>query len=197
MAVKELLTIKEFADLAGKSPQAIYKQLNSRLKPFVQSVDNKKMLKSKALWEVFSIDPENPPEVDQLDMSIESGLEKTLFEILRKELETQSKRIEFLEAELSEERKHAREQADKIAVFADQAQKLQLAQMNQRMMEEDEELEEPEIMPEKEGILKKLDNGCWKIEGLSPSELCNRIIILSISRIQLLLSKIINKIQLV
>ena len=94
MAVKELLTIKEFADLAGKSPQAIYKQLNSRLKPFVQSVDNKKMLKSKALWEVFSIDPENPPEVDQLDMSIESGLEKTLFEILRKELETQSKRID-------------------------------------------------------------------------------------------------------
>ena len=169
MAVKELLTIKEFADLAGKSPQAIYKQLNSRLKPFVQSVDNKKMLKSKALWEVFSIDPENPPEVDQLDMSIESGLEKTLFEILRKELETQSKRIEFLEAELSEERKHAREQADrarqadKIAVFADQAQKLQLAQMNQRMMEEDEELEEPEIMPEKEGILKKI--GQWLLEN--------------------------------
>ena len=158
MAVKELLTIKEFADLAGKSPQAIYKQLNSRLKPFVQSVDNKKMLKSKALWEVFSIDPENPPEVDQLDMSIESGLE-----ILRKELETQSKRIEFLEAELSEERKHAREQADKIAVFADQAQKLQLAQMNQRMMEEDEELEEPEIMPEKEGILKKI--GQWLLEN--------------------------------
>lgn len=163
MAVKELLTIKEFADLAGKSPQAIYKQLNSRLKPFVQSVDNKKMLKSKALWEVFNIDPENPPEVDQLDMRIESGLEKTLFEILRKELETQSKRIEFLEAELSEERKHAREQADKIAVFADQAQKLQLAQMNQRMMEEDEELEEPEIMPEKEGILKKI--GQWLLEN--------------------------------
>ena len=158
MAVKELLTIKEFADLAGKSPQAIYKQLNSRLKPFVQSVDNKKMLKSKALWEVFNIDPENPPEVDQLDMSIESGLE-----ILRKELETKNKRIEFLEAELSEERKHAREQADKIAVFADQAQKLQLAQMNQRMMEEDEELEEPEIMPEKEGIFKKI--GLWFLEN--------------------------------
>ena len=96
-------------------------------------------------------------------MLIEAGLEKTLFEILRKELETKNKRIEFLEAELSEERKHAREQADKIAVFADQAQKLQLAQMNQRMMEEDEELEEPEIMPEKEGIFKKI--GLWFLEN--------------------------------
>lgn len=164
MAVKELLTIKEFADLAGKSPQAIYKQLNSRLKPFVQLVDNKKMLKSKALWEVFNIDPENTSGVDKLDMRIESGLEKTLFEILRKELETKNKRIEFLEAELSEERKHAREQADKIAVFADQAQKLQLAQMNQRMMDdEDDELEEPEIMPEKEGIFKKI--GHWFLEN--------------------------------
>ena len=35
--------------------------------------------------------------------------------------------------------------------------------MNQRMMEEDEELEEPEIMPEKEGILKKI--GQWLLEN--------------------------------
>ena len=37
--------------------------------------------------------------------------------------------IAALQAELSKERQHSREQAGRIAVLADQAQRLQLAQM--------------------------------------------------------------------
>lgn len=166
MAVKELLTIKEFSGLAGKTPQAIYKQLDGKLKPFVQSVDNKKMLESRALWEVFGIDPEEVSnQVDQSGMDIENGLEKILYDILRKELETKNEQIAVLQAELAEERKHAREQADRIAVFADQAQKLQLAQMNPRIMEDEENLEEPEIMPEKKSIFQMLDQWFKKNPG--------------------------------
>lgn len=166
MAVKELLTIKEFSELAGKTPQAIYKQLDGRLKPFVQSVDNKKMLESKALWEVFGIDPEEVPnQVGQPGLDIENGLEKILYDILRKELETKNEQIAALQAELAEERKHAREQADRMAVFADQAQKLQLAQMNPRVMEDEENLEEPEIMPEKKSIFQILNRWFEKNTG--------------------------------
>lgn len=57
---KELLTVKEFAKLCNKSQQAIYKQLNNRLNPFIQLVDNQKMLERRALKEVFGIEVEQP-----------------------------------------------------------------------------------------------------------------------------------------
>lgn len=155
MAVKELLTIKEFSELAGKTPQAIYKQLNGRLKPFVQLADNKKMLESRALWEVFGIEAgETIEQSGQPELNIQANLEKTLYDILKAELEAKNEQIASLQAELAEERRHSREQADKIAVFADQAQKLQLAQMQPRITEEEDELLEQEIMPEKKGIFE-------------------------------------------
>lgn len=40
--------------------------------------------------------------------------------------------IAALQAELSKERQHSREQVERIAVLADQAQRLQLAQMQQQ-----------------------------------------------------------------
>ena len=55
---KELLTIKEFAELSGRTTQAVYKQLNTKLSPFVKLVNNKKMLEKRALKEVFDIDIE-------------------------------------------------------------------------------------------------------------------------------------------
>lgn len=151
MAVKELLTVKEFAEFAGKSKQAIYQQLDNRLKEFVQVINNKKMLESRALKEVFDIDPEK--KLEQSDSTIQFGLEKTLYEILRGELEAKNEQILALQEELAEERRHSREQADKIAVFADQAQKLQLAQMQPQITEEEEQTE-TEIMPEKRGIFE-------------------------------------------
>lgn len=166
MAVKELLTIKEFSELAGKTPQAIYKQLSGRLKPFVQLVDNKKMLESRALGEVFGIGAEETIEQSgQPELNIQANLEKTLYDILKAELEVKNQQIASLQAELAEERRHSREQADKIAVFADQAQKLQLAQMQPRIAEEEDGLLEPEIMPEKKGIFELFRNWIGKNPG--------------------------------
>ena len=53
MEKNDLLTIKEFAELAGVTRQTVYKQLNNRLNPYCQLVDNKKMLELRALEEVF------------------------------------------------------------------------------------------------------------------------------------------------
>ena len=60
MEKKELVTVKEFAKMADKSQQAIYKQLNNRLNPYIQLIDNQKMLETRALSEVFGIEVEQP-----------------------------------------------------------------------------------------------------------------------------------------
>lgn len=58
-----------------------------------------------------------------------------LYEILKMELQAKNEQIAVLQAELSKERQHSRELAEKIVVLADQAQKLQLAQMSQQLMD--------------------------------------------------------------
>lgn len=143
---KELLTIKEFAELSGRTPQAIYKQLNNKLSPFVKMVDNKKMLEKRALKEVFDIDIE---QQKQQQLNEKTNFESPLYRILKEELDAKNEQILNLQVELISERQHSREQADKLAVFADQAQKLQLAQMKPQITEEEEK-------PVKKGFLKRL-----------------------------------------
>lgn len=143
---KELLTIKEFAELSGRTPQAIYKQLNNKLSPFVKLIDNKKMLEKRALKEVFDIDIE---QQKQQQLNEKTNFESPLYRILKEELDAKNEQILNLQVELISERQHSREQADKLAVFADQAQKLQLAQMKPQITEEEEK-------PVKKGFLKRL-----------------------------------------
>ena len=142
---KELLTIKEFAELSGRTTQAVYKQLNTILSPFVKLVNNKKMLEKRALKEVFDIDIE---QLKQQNLNEETNPESPLYEILKAELEAKNEQILNLQVELITERQHSREQADKLAVFADQAQKLQLAQMKPQITEEEK--------PVKKGFFKRL-----------------------------------------
>lgn len=67
--------------------------------------------------------------VVQTEVSGQPCQESPLYEILRTELQAKNEQIAALQSELSKERQHSREQAEKIAVLADQAQRLQLAQM--------------------------------------------------------------------
>ena len=142
---KELLTIKEFAELSGRTTQAVYKQLNTKLSPFVKLVNNKKMVEKRALKEVFDI---NIEQLKQQNLNEETNPESPLYEISKAELEAKNEQILNLQVELITERQHSREQADKLAVFADQAQKLQLAQMKPQITEEEK--------PVKKGFFKRL-----------------------------------------
>lgn len=67
-----------------------------------------------------------------------------LYEILERELQAKNEQIVALQAELSKERQHSREQAERIAVLADQAQRLQLAQMQPQQIEDCVAPAEPE-----------------------------------------------------
>lgn len=96
MEKNDLLTIKEFAELAGVTRQTVYKQLNNRLNPYCQLVDNKKMLELRALEEVCQPKDDNSVNrVVNLDDS-----DEVIF--LRKQ-------VEHLQLELEKEREHNRE----------------------------------------------------------------------------------------
>lgn len=130
----ELMTIKEFASASGRSPQAIYKQLSTRLAAFLREVDGQKYIERRALDEVFGIRGDQPirPEIDNSDTEVDN-VEHPLYAILRDELEAKNRLIEKLQAELAEERKYSREQADKLTALADQAQRLHAGTMKQML----------------------------------------------------------------
>lgn len=50
----EYLTVQAFAEAVGISNQAVYQQLNKKLKPYYKLIDNKKMIDTRAIQEVYS-----------------------------------------------------------------------------------------------------------------------------------------------
>lgn len=62
MADQEYICIKEFAERAGVSPQAIYKrlnQVNNQLINYIKPVGNQRMLNIKALQDIYGIEVVN------------------------------------------------------------------------------------------------------------------------------------------
>ena len=131
-----LLTVQQFAALAGKSPQSIYKRLNkvdnpvdnqvvNPIQPYVVVVDGQKMLKIQALSELYGVEVEQPiqpgcqPESEKLSTPfnpVEQPIqppadEKSSDEVafLREQIRRQDTMIESLNKELEKEREHNRE----------------------------------------------------------------------------------------
>ena len=101
MAPNELLTIAEFAELAGVSRQSIYKQMSTRLSKYCKLIDNRKMIEYRALAEVFGISveqlcqPKNDNSVNP-DVNQNEPLE-AIIEMLRNELEVKNRQIMTLQ----------------------------------------------------------------------------------------------------
>ena len=117
--MSEYISIKEFARRAGITPQAVYKQLDNKLKPYCQVVDGKKALQTKAL-ELFENNQFDQP-IDNEFASIVNLLKGQLAE-KDKQLEAKDKQIEALTEALQ-----------KAQQITDQAQHLQ-ANSEQRLL---------------------------------------------------------------
>lgn len=152
MVENQYISVKEFAQRAGKSVQAIYKGLNNRLNQYVKLVDNQKMLDIRALQEVYGIDVEQPiqPELttnstedSTKDIVIDTLLEQ--IEILKNELDVKNEQIREKDKQLSDTLK-----------ALNQAQYLQAtAESKVKLLEEKQEEEKvvepaPESEPEQE-----------------------------------------------
>lgn len=60
--MKDFLTVKEFAEMANKKPQTIYKQLETRLKPYVKIDKGKKLISIEALQEYYEVEENFQPD---------------------------------------------------------------------------------------------------------------------------------------
>lgn len=131
MGKNDLVTIQEFAKLAGVSRQAVYKQLTNRLHSYCQLVDNQKMLERRALIEVFGCQPCQlcQPEDDKVDSQL-NDTDEILF--LRKQ-------VEHLQLELEKERAHNREKdkqlLETLSKLADSQAALAAGQAAQKQKE--------------------------------------------------------------
>ncbi len=140
---KNLLTIKEFAKLANKTQQTIYKQLNNRLNQYIQLVDNKKMLEYRALKEVFNIGVEQP---------IQPELNNSFNPKKDDEIEFLRKQIEQLQKELEKEREHNREKDKRLLDTLDKIANSQVALTTNQTLDkalELKEAQEPKLNEEK------------------------------------------------
>lgn len=168
-------TIKEIAEEIGVSKQAIFKRMKREpLSTSLQgltttvdgrlmvSVDGEKLIKQAFMkGEVSTTDNQLTTTVDGLvdglvdgsstkleEKSAEVDGQNALYEILKMELQAKNEQIDALQTELTKERQHSKELAERIAVLADQAQKLQLAQMNPQIPAEQNQEAEKEPEPE-------------------------------------------------
>ncbi len=132
---KELLSIKDFSELAGISKQAVYSQLDSRLKPFLVQADGKKMLKKEALEKFYSTKSQsNFNQVEQGNSTVSDGqnqanLSAELIEMLKEEIKKKDQQIEKLQQRLD----HAQ---DLIADMAQKAQYITAADKTEKIMQQ-------------------------------------------------------------
>lgn len=116
----QYITVKEFAERAGVSAQAVYKALNKKLSPYLKEVDGKKMLNIRALREIYGV-----PETKEDEQNIDNEL------------------ISFFKAQLEVKDR----QITELQKLLDQQQQLTLkAQIRLEMLEQKEA--DPEPTPE-------------------------------------------------
>ena len=90
MSEKEYISISDYAALKGISKQAVYKQLNNRLKDFLIVVESKKYIKITALNEV------EQSRLNEVEQPFEQPLNNPLQPFLQSQIEEKDKLIESL-----------------------------------------------------------------------------------------------------
>lgn len=158
MADQEYISVKEFAERAGVSPQAIYKRLNqvdNQLNNYVKTVGNQRMLNIQALQAVYGIevDNQNQPveqpvvnlvQPDQMQDQIRMLRER--LDIKEEQLREQAERdqekdeqIRKLQDQLIEQDQRHHEQLQTMQELLSQEQKLHLLSVQRVQELEDQE----------------------------------------------------------
>lgn len=123
MSQERLYTIKELSEIVGISKQAIYKALNQKdnqLNKYLKIIDNQKMIRESALYEVYGIKEEQPndkpveqPETNKFNDKLLELLQSQI-ELYKTQLEQKDKQIEQLQKLLENEQKLRLENSPKL-----------------------------------------------------------------------------------
>lgn len=109
ISMKNMLTVKEMADMLGVSKQAIYKRMTKDFQPYVVQVEKTKCLK----YEVLKHLSDNH-STEKVDSSTELNTLKKLVEVLEKENELKQQTIDRLETRNEEEHRQLMELTSKV-----------------------------------------------------------------------------------
>lgn len=122
MADQEYICIKEFAERAGVSPQAIYKrlnQVNNQLINYIKPVGNQRMLNIKALQDIYGIEVVNQNQpVEQPVVNFSQPMQD---------------QIRMLQDQLNIKDQQLREQAER-----DQKKDEQIRKLHEELIEQDQ-----------------------------------------------------------
>lgn len=151
MADQEYICIKEFAERAGVSPQAIYKrlnQVNNQLINYIKPVGNQRMLNIKALQDIYGIEVVNQNQpVEQPVVNFSQPMQD---------------QIRMLQDQLNIKDQQLREQAER-----DQKKDEQIRKLHEDLIEQDQRHHE-QIRKHCKRFGGSLSNEeTWKLAGIS------------------------------
>ena len=161
--VDQYISIKEFAERAGVSPQAIYKRLNqvgNQLNNYVKPVGNQRMLNIQALQDVYGIevDNQNQPVVNSNQPQDQIKMLQEQLNVKDRQLREQAERdqkkdeqIRKLHEELIEQDQRHHEEIQTMQELLSQEQKLHLLSV-QRV----QELEDQAAVQQQESIWQRI-----------------------------------------
>lgn len=119
MDQKEYLTIKEFADIAGVSKQAVYQRLTGTLKPYVSIKDGVKYLNIRAL-ELYKGDDAVKKLKKNNQEESNSVQVDSMVELLKRELDQKNKQIDELHKLLEQSQVNLSQMQYRLQLIEDQ-----------------------------------------------------------------------------
>lgn len=128
MSDREYISISEYAGIKGISKQAVYKQLNNKLKGFLIVVDKKKYIDIKALNEV------EQQRINQVEQPVEQPFNNQIQPLLAAQLEEKDKVIASLLRQIDS----LQEQNGKLTELLHNSQYLLAAEQKQNLSIEQE-----------------------------------------------------------
>ena len=127
----EMMTIKAFAAASGRSQQAIYKQIETRLAPYLHIIEGQKYIERRALGEVFGVGGVKPIQSEKREKN--DGLQHELraeIAFLRSQLEAKDKQLETKDKQLEAKDRQIQDQSEQIKKKEDEILNLTAAVEN-------------------------------------------------------------------
>lgn len=143
MVENQYISVKEFAQRAGISVQAVYKGLNNRLNPYVKLVDNQRVIDIRALQDIYGIEIEQPIQPELSTNSIEDVTNDNDNDIV---IDMLLKQIEILQKELDVKNEQLKEKDN------------QMAALNERLEESHRLLDQQQQLQAMEKKIQVLEN---------------------------------------
>ena len=145
------ISIKEFAERAGVSPQSVYKRLTTSLQPYSTMVDNQKMLNIQALQDIYGVKVDNPiqpdiqPNNQQVDNPIQPDIQ-TLIDSFNEQLRAKDQQIERLMQQADETMTERQDMVERslyeAAVNQSNVKDEQIKELNERLKEAQKALDQ-------------------------------------------------------